>query len=113
MHEMSLCESVVQIVEEHARTHKFSRVNKVRLEIGAFACVEPEALRFCFEVVTRGTLADGARLEILDLSGRAWCSVCGAEVTVRQRFDSCPTCGNEWLSPVGGDDLRIKDLEVE
>ena len=80
MHEMALAESMLEIVEQTARRNDAARVTLVRLEIGALSHVEPEALRFCFDVVTRASLADGARLEIQTTPGEAWCMPCGATV---------------------------------
>ena len=113
MHEMSLCESILGILEENARSQGFGRVKAVWLEIGALAGVEVEAMRFSFEVVTRGTLADRARLEIIDVPGRAWCLQCGKSVPVRQRFDACPDCGSYQLQVTAGEEMKIKELEVE
>lgn len=113
MHELSLCEGVLQVMEEQAARQDFRRVTAVWLEVGALAGVELEALRFGFEVVTRGSLAEDARLEILELPGRAWCMVCSAPVDVRARFDACPACGSHQLQVTGGEELRIKELEVE
>lgn len=113
MHELSLCESMMHVLEEQARSEAFSRVTLVRLEIGALSCIEPEAMRFSFDVVTRGTLAEGARLEIIPTLGKAWCMTCAQAVSVGQRFDACPRCGDELLPPTGGDELRIKELEVD
>jgi hydrogenase nickel incorporation protein HypA/HybF len=113
MHEMSLCESVLQIMNEQARAQGFTRVRRVRLEVGALAGVELEAMRFGFEVVTRATLADGAALEIIELPGQAWCLGCSSPVTVERRYDPCPKCGGHQLQVTGGDELRIKDLEVD
>ena len=112
MHEMSLCEGILMTLEEQARVHGFERVNRVRLEIGRFAGVEPEALRFGFDVVMRGSLAEGAALDILDLPGRAACFDCGREVEIDARLADCPECGGGRRSPMGGDEMRIKDLEV-
>jgi hydrogenase nickel incorporation protein HypA/HybF len=112
MHEMSICQSVVQILEEQSRTASFSKVKKVRLEIGCFAGVEPEALHFGFDAVARGTVAEGAALEIVELSGRAWCFDCSESFEVGDRLADCPRCGGSRLSVTGGDELRIKDLEV-
>ena len=64
MHELSLAEGVLDLIEETARREGFSRVHGVWLEIGRQSAVEPEAMRFCFDAVVRGTLAEGARLEI-------------------------------------------------
>ena len=113
MHEMSLCEGVLQIVEEHARSAGFSKVTRVRLEIGRLAGVDPRALRFSFGAVTRNTVAEAAELDIIDVDGRAWCMSCQGEVAVTQRFDACPNCGSHQLQVIGGDDLRVKDLEVQ
>ena len=113
MHEMSLCESLLQMLERQAPVQKFTRVRKVRLEVGIFACVEPEAMRFGFEALSHGTLAEGARLEIIQASGEAWCLICDRSVPVRARFETCPKCGHELVASNGGDELRIKELEVE
>jgi hydrogenase nickel incorporation protein HypA/HybF len=112
MHEMSLCEGILQILEDSARTNGFTRVNRVRLEVGRFAGVEVAALRFGFDVVMKGSLAEGATLEVIDQPGRAHCFDCGADVEINDRLDPCPSCGSGRLSPTGGDDMRIKDLEV-
>jgi hydrogenase nickel incorporation protein HypA/HybF len=113
MHELSLCENVLQVLEEQSRTQSYSRVKTVWLEIGALAGVEVEAMRFGFEVVTRGTLADGSRLVIVAVPGRAWCAECANDVPLEQRFDPCPVCGGYQLQVSGGDELRIRELEVE
>lgn len=113
MHEMALCESVLQILEEQAEVQGYRRVKRVWLEIGALAGVEIDALRFGFEVVTRGSLADGAALEVLERPGQAWCLGCSDTVEVRQRYDGCPRCGGYQLQVTGGERLAIKELEVE
>lgn len=113
MHEMSICESVVQTLEEQAAVQDYSRVRVVRLEIGPFAGVEPESLRFCFDVVTRDTLAEGAALEIITTQPQAWCLDCEKNITIVERFDPCPECGGRQLQVSGGDELRIKELEVD
>lgn len=112
MHEMALCESLLTSMREAAETHRFARVTKVRLAIGRFAGVEVEALRFGFDVVMRGSLAEGAELEVLDEPGTAWCFDCSATVELEDRLSPCPHCGGEKLQANGGTHMRIKDLEV-
>ncbi len=112
MHEMSLCEGIRQVIDEQAVSAGFSSVKKVRLEIGKLAGVEKSALEFAFEVVMRGGVAEGASLEFIDLAGRAMCYDCVKEVEINDRLAPCPDCGGGRLLPVGGDEMRIKDLEV-
>ena len=113
MHEMSLTESVIGIIEAEARRQVFSCVRSVVLEIGTLSCAEPESMRFCFEVVSRGTIADGAQLEIVRVPGAGWCIDCSRTVELRERFDDCPQCGGRRVQMTGGDELRIRELEVE
>jgi len=112
MHEMSICQSILQTLEEQARLQKFSRVERVCLEIGPFSGVEVEALRFGFDVVMRDSLAAEARLEIIERPAEAWCLPCAATVPIAERFDACPRCGSHQLQVTGGEELRIKELEV-
>lgn len=113
MHEMSLAEGVLQILEDAANAEHFSRVKSVRLEIGRLSSVEPEAMRFCFDAVTRGSIAEGAQLEIIDVPGTACCFACGATVEIAAVYDPCPACGGYGMQPVGGTEMRVKELEVE
>lgn len=113
MHEMSLAEGVLQLIEDAARREAFSRVKTVWLEIGQLSGVEPEAMAFCFDAVVRGSVADGARLEIVDVPGEAWCMQCSQPVTVAERYAACPRCGGYQLQVTGGSEMRVKELEVE
>ena len=113
MHEMSLCEGILGIIEEHAQNQGFKKVNALWLEIGAFAGVEIEALRFSFEVITKNTIAEQVRLHIIDIPGTAWCMQCSKTVAIKRRFDACPHCGGYQLQITGGEEMRVKELEVE
>lgn len=112
MHELSLCESLLAILEEEARRQCFARVQRIRLEMGALSCAEPEAMRFCFRAVSRGTLAEDAALELIERPARARCRQCGRESQVRDRFAVCAGCGASGLAIESGTELRIRDLEV-
>jgi hydrogenase nickel incorporation protein HypA/HybF len=113
MHEMSLTESVVDIVCDEGRKQGFARVKTVWLEIGVLSGVEPDAMTFCFDVVTRGTLAEGAKLEIVRTSGQGWCLDCAKTVELGERFGACPECGQYHVQMTSGDEMRVKELEVE
>jgi hydrogenase nickel incorporation protein HypA/HybF len=112
MHEMSLVEGIRSIVEDQARQHSFARVTRLRLEIGRFAGVEKPALSFAWEAVMRGSAAEGAVLEMIDLPGAALCFDCAQTVAIDDRLAPCPLCGGGKLLPQGGDEMRIKDMEV-
>ena len=114
MHEMSLTEGVVRIIEDQAAAHGFARVKTVWLEIGELSTVVPDSMEFCFDAVARGNpLTEGARLEIIRIPGAAWCMDCAQSVAIASRTDECPLCGGYHLSVTDGDQMRIKEMEVE
>jgi hydrogenase nickel incorporation protein HypA/HybF len=113
MHEMALAESVIQIVESTARRHGATVVRVVSLEIGRLSHVEPEALRFAFDVVKRDSAAHGARLEIVAADGAAWCMKCSQTVTLGRLGEACPRCGSYQLQVTAGDEMRVKEIEIE
>lgn len=112
MHEMSIVEGIRTAIEEAARANGFAKVTRLRLEIGRLAGVERAALDFALDVVLRGSLAEGAAVQIIDLPGQAACFDCGKTVEIEHRLDICPECGGTRLLVQGGDEMRIKDLEV-
>ena len=72
MHELSLCQSAVEIIQRQAEQHDVKRVTAVWLEIGALSCVEESAVRFSFEIVCHGTVAQGCDLHIVYKPAQAW-----------------------------------------
>ena len=110
MHELSIVQGVVEICESAAAG---KRVLAVVMEIGALSNVMPDAIEFCFEACTKDTLLDGARLVIDRTPGKAHCRECAAEFTVRAYYEKCPACGGHKVDILSGEELRVKELEVE
>ena len=113
MHEMSLAEGVLQLVEDTARRESPSRVKLVVLEIGRLSSVEPEAIKFCFEAVTHGSIAQGAALEIIAVPGAGWCMQCAETVPMSELYGACPKCDSHQVQPTGGTEMRVKEIEIE
>jgi hydrogenase nickel incorporation protein HypA/HybF len=110
MHELSIVQGVVELCEQHSGGRP---VLAVTLQIGALSGVVPEAVEFCFEAATKGTLLDGARLEIERIEATGFCSGCGVVSRIDSYFDPCPSCGALSLEIRTGEEMRVKDLEVE
>ncbi len=110
MHELSITRSVVAIVAEQAAGR---RVTRVRLEIGSLSAIMPDAIRFCFDVCAADTPLAGALLEIDAIPGRGRCRHCGAETALNRLAGRCPSCGTAGLELLTGQELTIKEMEVE
>lgn len=112
MHEMALAQGVIDVIKAQAETHAFSRVKRVVLEVGALSCVDPHALEFCFDAVSRDTIAGGAQVEIRTPPGSAHCFGCAKDIVIARRGDGCPECGSHRLIVTGGEDMKVKEMEV-
>lgn len=110
MHEMSITQSVVDICEGHAVGR---RVTDVVLEIGELSGVVPDSIEFCFEACSKGTLLEGARLKMELVPGIGRCHACQLQSAIATLFEPCPGCGAFGLSIVSGEELRVKELELE
>ncbi len=109
MHELGITQNIVAIVTEHAKGVK---VQRVLLEIGKLSAIMPDAIRFCFDICTQGTVLAGATLEILEIPGLAKCRQCGTEIALDKPFGIC-NCGSAQLDLITGEELKIKEIEIE
>lgn len=114
MHEITLCQRAIELIEHHARQNNARRVTGVWLEVGAFSCVETSAMTFCFELVCHGTLAEGCALHIHQQEARSWCHDCQQSVTLlSQRVKCCPICHGTHLSVEADSGLQIRRIEID
>jgi hydrogenase nickel incorporation protein HypA/HybF len=114
MHELSLVESILQIIDEYAAKEGFTRVTSLRLSCGKLSSVVPQALSFAFEVQSKGTRAEGAALELDVLPAAVHCLACGRDVELEKFEARCPLCsGYEVLLVRGTEELKLIELDVE
>lgn len=121
MHEFSTMTSIVAAVREEGRKRRADRISRVTLEIGALTFLNPEQLRFAFDLLTQDTEMEGATLDIVTVPPRVRCS-CGyagdAHYEDRREFHlriptlRCPHCG-EVVDIVRGRECRITTMEIE
>jgi hydrogenase nickel incorporation protein HypA/HybF len=113
MHELALSQSMVDLVIEIARRERVRAVTRVTVEVGIAAGVEPDALRFCFDIVTAETLAQGAELAIETIALQARCRNCDCEFEPARLVSACPRCGSYAPSLVRGREFRVKSFDGE
>ena len=116
MHELSLAESIIEIVRDYAAEHRFSRVNSLTLSFGRLSCIEPKALEFAFEIQSKETPAEGACLEFRILPAVVHCFSCSQDTELQDSFfyAECPRCsGKDVLLTGGTEELKLIELEVD
>jgi hydrogenase nickel incorporation protein HypA/HybF len=110
MHELSIAGSIVRIAEAHADGRP---VTAIQVRVGALRQVVPSALEFAFELVARGTAAEGAALELEEVAVEVSCRTCGAASEVHGFPLACRACGGLNVDVVCGEELLVESLEVE
>ena len=112
MHEVSLATALMDLVRAQAAAAGASRVTRLVLEIGVLSHVDAHALRFAVQSAALGSPAEHAVVEILEPEGTAYCIDCELSVAIMTRAASCPRCGGGKLLVQGGDEMRLKEMEV-
>jgi|SRR5208283_4285220 len=113
MHELALSQSIVDLVVEYARKEGVRAVTRVVVEVGVAAGVEPDALRFCFDIVAADSLAQGAELAIETTTLQVRCRDCECEFEPARLVSSCPHCGSYAPRLLRGRELRVKSFDGE
>jgi hydrogenase nickel incorporation protein HypA/HybF len=114
MHELSLTQSILNIIEDYAQKHHFQKVNSVKLSFGQLSSIEPKSLEFAFEIQSKGTKAQGASLEFDILPVVIYCMSCEKEIKVDAYTAICPQCEKEDVVLAGGtQELKIVEIDVD
>jgi len=113
MHEMSIAMNLVDLAVKTAKQNQAKKINSMILELGTLAGVVREALEFCFESACKGTIAAGAKLEIVSIQGQAQCEQCGHQFKCDQIAVPCPKCGEYVFNIQGGRELKLKSVNVD
>ena len=113
MHEMSIAQSLIDIIHEEMVKNNASIIRTVRLNVGEMSAVVPDSLEFCFSILTAKTALEGVRLimDIVPLKG--CCRECGNSFRIENFLFVCPSCGSGRVETIEGKDLSIVEMEVE
>ncbi|MGA1845046.1 MAG: hydrogenase maturation nickel metallochaperone HypA [bacterium] len=113
MHELSIAQSLLEIIEQESAPFGNTKVLSVTLRIGKLSGIVPDALQFAFETITQGGVAEGALLFIEEVPIMIKCHECGELFTAEHPFMVCPRCEGLDVEMVSGRELEVKELEIE
>jgi hydrogenase nickel incorporation protein HypA/HybF len=113
MHELSIAQSLLKIVEDESKKHGVSQVTKVHVRIGTLSAIVPEALAFSFNTISEKTIAEGAGLDIEVIPARGRCQGCNINFEVGGFLFFCPKCGGVAGEIVSGKELEVTYIEAE
>jgi len=112
MHELSIAQSILEIVEQHLPPGKNAAVRSVKLKIGDLTAIVPDSLEFCFSAITMGSPLEGAKLDIEHVPVMGECRDCGEQCLVKDNIFVCPSCRSGNLTVVAGRELQVTEIEL-
>lgn len=111
MHEMSITRSMLEIARREMKSNGIHSLKKLKVRIGELTAVEPDSLRFCFDVAIKGTPFEGAVLEIEEVPLGGRCRACETGFRITAFDNRCPKCGSTDIERVSGHELDIISME--
>lgn len=112
MHEVSLMQDTIILATSQARQAGAQRIHRIMMRVGALSGAVPDTLEFAFDIVAKGTMAEGATLEIERVPIRCYCPTCGQEFEPADFVCECPVCGQPSTDIRCGRELQLTSLEV-
>jgi hydrogenase nickel incorporation protein HypA/HybF len=112
MHELSVAQSIVEIIQQHIPESDWNRVTTVRLKIGAVAGIVPDSLEFSFQAITAESFFRHAKLEIETIPFRLHCNACDTTRENEVGIALCTQCGSSDTKMLSGSELNISEIEI-
>lgn len=112
MHEMSIAQSILNIVDEYMANENGQKLKEVAVEIGELVAVVPDSLTFCYDVLVEDTDYKDSKLNIHIIPLNGTCSDCSRSFKIKNYEFICPLCQSTAIQVQGGQELRISHLEV-
>lgn len=113
MHELAITESIIDLINREAQDKGFKKVLAISLRVGEYSGLVPECLREFFPIAARGSIAEGAELELHSLPAAFRCQACGYEGPVERKAACCPDCGSTAIRMTAGREFFVDSLKVE
>lgn len=113
MHELSITEGLLDLTLKYAKEAGANRVTRLDLVIGQLSSVVDDSLQFYWDILSKGTIAEGAKLEFRRVTALLRCQSCDSQFALDGRDYICPRCKSTRVEIIAGDDFRLESIEVE
>jgi hydrogenase nickel incorporation protein HypA/HybF len=113
MHELSVTESILDIVVSHAQQANARNITDIHLVLGDLSSIVDDSVKFYWDMLSEGTLAEGAELHFQRVQTELECQECGSRYKPSGNDLSCPECNSRKINIIAGEEFFIESIEVE
>lgn len=113
MHETGIAQSILDIAVDTARKNGAEKINNVAVRIGKMSAIDEASLKFAFDALKEGTIAEKSTLEYKEIPLKGRCEDCGFESELEGYFVLCPKCNSGRVKILSGNELEIEYIDVD
>lgn len=113
MHELAITENIIKICSEEAVKNKAKKVKEIKILVGDLTGLIPESIQYYFDIASKGTEVEGAKLNIIKMPLKIFCNDCKNTSIVLRGIFTCPECGGSDIKLIGGNEFLIDSMEVD
>ncbi len=113
MHEYAVTKNIVDIAVEEAQKAGAAKITDIRLVIGDLSSIIDESVQMYFDIISEGTIAQGAKLSFRRVPAKFKCPSCGLVYDKPHKGFDCPVCGIPGFLTGGGKEFYIESMEVD
>ncbi len=113
MHEMAITQNMFEIVLKQAKESGAKKITGINLVIGEMTGVVADCVQFYLDFMSKGTIAEGAKLSVKSVPAKAECLTCHHVFEIKEAQWTCPRCGSAGLEITAGKELFVESIEVD
>lgn len=113
MHELSVTESILEISTRHADNAGAKRITHLYLVIGQLASIVDDSVQFYWDIISKGTIAEGAELHFRRLPAKFVCLECTQQFNPGSDSFTCPSCNSDHVKVIAGDEFFMEAIDIE
>jgi hydrogenase nickel incorporation protein HypA/HybF len=113
MHELAVTENLLEIALRHGKSAGANKISDLYLVIGQLSSIIDDSVQFYWDIVSKGTLAEGALLHFQRKSIQLICEKCGNQYSPISEDMACPICGSIRVKVISGEEFYLEAINVE
>ena len=113
MHEISIAQSILDIVRDVMEKEKATFLNELTIDVGRLSGVVYDSLEFAMELVKKDTVLEKSKIILNDIPAEARCLDCNKEFEIDQLYQECPDCREFNITIIKGKELKVRSISVE
>lgn len=113
MHELAVTESILEIANRHATAAGATKITDIYITLGRLSSIVDDSVQFYWDIISKSTLSEGARLHFKRVPARMHCNDCAQDFEMKDELAPCPHCGSINLKLISGDEFWLDSIEIE